>query len=77
MSHPGNHYTKARKIHRGRYTGVYVTHEARRLRRQRVRRQVTAKTVEYGKDALWGAIFFTSLVMGVVTIVIGGLLLFG
>lgn len=73
---PNRHYTAARKIKKNR-RGVYVTHDARKLRRQRAYREALGKTVEYGKDALWGGLFFVFMVVGVLVVVIGGLVLFG
>jgi hypothetical protein len=77
MASPSTHYTKARKIKKHRVTGVYVTHDARRLRRQHAYRATLAKGVEYGKDAAWGALFFTALVVGSGSLIVGGLMVFG
>lgn len=73
---PPRTYYAPRKIKRGR-NGVYTTHTARKLRRRNAYRVALAKGKEYGKDALWGAVFFTSIWVGILVVVIGGLVLFG
>lgn len=77
MTPPNAHYTRARRIRRHRLTGVYTTHEARRLRRRRVRREAVTRGREYAKDALWGALFFLGIWVGVFTLVGVGLVIFG
>lgn len=74
MHTPNRHHTTARKIRKHRVTGVYVTHEARKLRRRRAYREALMKSREYGKDVFWGTVFFLSLVVGATTLVVGGLL---
>jgi len=76
MTPPNQHYTKARKIRRNR-AGVYTTHTARRMRRRAAYRRVLTHTREIGKDALWGFLFFVTIWAAVITVVVGGLVLFG
>jgi hypothetical protein len=73
---PNPHHTRARKIRKNR-AGVYVTHEARRMRRRERYRATVARTREYGKDFLWGTLFFAGLWALVSVLVLGGLLVFG
>lgn len=74
MSTPNPHYTKARKIRKNRQ-GVYVTHEARRMRRKQAYRTALTRGIEYGKDAAWGGLFFLGFWVVVPTIIIVGLVL--
>lgn len=74
MSTPNRHYTRARKIRKNRQ-GVYVTHEARRMRRRTAYRTALARGTEYGKDALWGAAFFIGLWVTIIAVVATGLML--
>lgn len=77
MTIPNPHYTRARKIKKHPVTGVYTTHEARKLRRRATYRVALEKTTEYGKDAAWGAAFFVGIWVFIGVVVIGGLMIFG
>lgn len=74
---PNPHYTRARKIRKNRVTGVYVTHEARRLRRHKTYRTALTRGREVAKDVLWGGLFFIGIWVAIITVVVGGLVLVG
>ena len=76
MAPPNTHYTRARKIKKGR-NGVYVTKAARQLRRQRRYQAWAAEGRKVGKDVLWGGLFFTAFWVTLGVVVVGYLVLFG
>jgi hypothetical protein len=77
VNRPSPHYTRAKRIRKHPVTGVYSTAAARKLRRRNAYRVALAGVREYGKDVLWGTIFFIGIWVAIIIVVVAGLLLVG